>query len=268
MKSRFTRLLYPYIFWSIFLFFLHNILIKFTSNIYYKKKLTLIDLFQQLILGANYHQLFWFLFNLIFISLFLTIISFIAKQYLLVILEFLSIISLYLHFSGINYNFFISFNSIIGRSVGSLITFFPLSVSGCILSSINIILKLKNIILPLKIILFSLIYLFFEFNLFIWYPGFMYPNVIANIQISTIFLLAFGALNLENSKILKGILKYITRNTGGIYYIHLIVMNFIFFYIDKKRTYFSAFLNYIICYIICFFGNKIARNSDFIYLFK
>lgn len=85
IKSRFRRLLYPYVFWSMFSFFLQNILIKFTSNIYLKGKLTIKDLFLQILFGTQYHQLFWFLFNLIFISLFLSIISFLAKEHLLIL---------------------------------------------------------------------------------------------------------------------------------------------------------------------------------------
>jgi len=267
IKSRFRRLLYPYTFWSIFSFFLHNILLKFTSNIYSNKNLTIKDLFFQILFGTRYYRLFWFLFNLIFISLFITIISFMAKKNFLIVLEFIGIISLYIHFFGAYYKFFISYKSNICNSLGPLITFLPLAVTGCILSSINLILRLKNITFPLKIILFSLIYLFFEYNIYISYPGFMYPNVIANIQISTVFILAFGSLNLDKSKEVKGILNYITRYTGGIYYIHIIVLRYIMFNFKNNKTYFSSTLIYIISYMICFFGDKLVTKTDFKYLF-
>ena len=95
----------------------------------------------------------------------------------------------------------------------------------------------------------------------------MYPNVISNIQISILFLIAFGSLSFNKIKALEVILKYITRNTGGIYYIHIIVMQYIIIYFNDKKTYFSAFIIYIISYMICFVGNKLFGKHEFKYLF-
>ena len=70
---RFQRLLYPYIFWSIISFFLQNILAKYTSFGISKDYLSLKDFYLQILTGSKYYKIFWFQFNLIFFTLFITI---------------------------------------------------------------------------------------------------------------------------------------------------------------------------------------------------
>ena len=88
IKQRFIRILYPYIGWPIILWLREN---------YYnykrgKKELILIkNLYYQILIGCGLHGLLWFLFNLLFLSLFFTIIVFIFKKYSIVVLFLINI---------------------------------------------------------------------------------------------------------------------------------------------------------------------------------
>lgn len=113
----------------------------------------------------------------------------------------------------------------------------------------------------------SLIYLIFEYNIFISYSGFLYPNIIRNVFASTLLFLFFGSIKLTKYPKITFILKYLTSYTGGIYYIHDIFHKHLYFIFNiKNPTYFSAFIIYIICYFICYFGHKKFKNNNLKYL--
>lgn len=217
IKLRFQRLLIPYILWPIFLFLLYNIRIMLQKS---GKKISLKDLFIQILVGQGFHDIFWFQFNLIFLSLVLLIISFLYKNFFIPILHFLTLISLYMHYSCINYNIF-KFRKF-KRSLGTLIEVFPLANIGCIYNYLNLLLYSNNFPSYIKLIFFIYIYFLFEYDVFILPHGFRYPNVILNILASTILFLFFGSLHLDKSKV-DIIINIITKYTGGIYYIHIIV---------------------------------------------
>ena len=270
VKLRFQRLLYPYIIWPSLIIIMNNFLVTFTSLKLYTEKYSLKDLCIQLLIGARFYNPFWFHFNLIILSIFFTIISFIAKKQLLFILELIGIISLYIHFLGINYLIFIGLKKPTQKSLGSLNEMIPLGVFGCIFNSVNLLPKLINSNKAIILILAPLLYLLFKFDIFLKYPGFLYPNVLLNILASTIMLILFGSINIDKFQNVKKIIKYITSFTGGIYYIHQIFPNYLYFFfkvVKEKTTYFSSFRIYISCYIICFFGSKLFKNTKLKYLF-
>ena len=73
IKQRFQRLLIPYVIWP-FIFFIMNNSINIINN----KKFIVIDfkfLYYQYLIGNGIYFIFWFQFNLIFISIFFAIIS-------------------------------------------------------------------------------------------------------------------------------------------------------------------------------------------------
>lgn len=270
LKLRFQRLLYPYIFYAIFIIIMNNILVTYTSLKSSHRLYSLKDLYIQILIGTRFYNLFWFQFNLIFLSLFFAIISFIFKKKLLFILEFIGIISLYLHLSGINYYAFIYLKMPTQSSLGNLNEMIPLAVFGCFFNSINLLQKLNKLDLSILFILSSLLFLIFKYDIFLKYPGFIYPNVLLNILGSTLLLLLFGIINFDKFTRTKKIIKKITLFTGGIYYIHGIFPKYLYFFfkITKKNTsYFYPFCIYIICYIICLLGNKIFKNNKMKYLF-
>lgn len=268
IKARFERLIYPYIFWPIITLTLNNILIKFTSLGKFRNALSIKDYFIQILCGTKFCKIFWFQFNLIFLSFFFTLLSFITNKKLINLIELFGIISLYIHFSGINAHFFNSYNILIKTSLGTLIEFFSLCSIGCIFSSFNLLIKIKNISFSLQLILFFAIYLLFKFELFISYQGYMYPNVLLNLVSSTVLLLSFGSLNFRNSRLSTNLILFISKFTGGIYYIHPNFIKFVLFFIKIKNYYFSSFINYIFCYLVCFIGNKLFMKTKFKYVFS
>ena len=267
--SRFQRLLYPYVLWPIIILLLNNFFIQTTQYSLYKTNLSLKDAYIQIIIGVRYHGIFWFQFNLIFISLFLSIISFLFKDYSLIILEYFGFLSLYLLYSKINLNLFIYYDEQIQKAIGSLVEIFPLTIIGCYLNFINILVKAQNISLHSHLFLLIIIYFLFEYNIFIYYPGFMYPNIILNIFASIILFITFGTIKMEKIFLLNSILKHITKYTGGIYYVHQLFNHsfrkYILFF--KKQSYFSACVIYIISYLMCFTGYKFFKNYKLKYLF-
>lgn len=265
IQFRFQRLLYPYILWSLINFLLYNILEKYTSFGISKDYLSLKDFYLQILTGSKYYKIFWFQFNLIFFTLFITIILFIIKSNLLGILNNIGIISLYLHISGINRKYFSSFSSLIQISLGTLIELIPLAVIGCNLSSINILTKIKVFSFSTYFILMFFIYLLFKYDIFINYKGFLYSNILLNIFAAMTLILFFGSLHLDMSTKISVIIKIITKFTGGIYYIHPIFPKYVMFFIKIKKDYFSSLLIYIFCYLVCFCGNKLFQTNKLKY---
>ena len=122
----------------------------------------------------------------------------------------------------------------------------PLGVVGCSFSSINFLSKTTNIPLYIHFILIILVYLLFKYDFFIVPQGFRYPIILLNIIASTILILIFNSLIILKMVTVNNVISTITRFTGGIYYIHLIVRdylsnNLLFF---RKRTYLSATIIY------------------------
>ena len=252
--SRFERLLYPYILWPIIIYLINNTLLNLISFGQFSSKLSLKDIYLQIITGASYHAIFWFQFNLIFLSLFLTIISFIFKTYLFFVFELLGIISLYLHFSQINYELFISYHRRYQITLGSLVELTPLAIVGLFLGSHNLLKKIQSFPFYHHTILFFFILFLFKYILFKLYPGFMYPNILLNILASLTLFITFGSLNISNYLITRTIIKQITKFTGGIYYIHIIFRDYLrkYIYFFSKQSYFSSLIIYLISYIICY----------------
>ena len=225
-------------------------------------------------IGTPYYGIFWFQFNLIFLSLFFSIISFAFKDKLLPIIQFFGVISLYFQVSKINYNlFFYNGNNIINKNIrknlASLIELMPILSIGCSLSSVNIIVYLQKMPRYYCLILLFLIILLFNYNIFISLKGFRYPNIFLNSFASTILLLLFGSLFDNSNKKIKVLIFHITQFTGGIYCLHPIIRdylsnNFVYF-IKKNRTYFTALNIYIISYSICFIGYKLFHKYNLKY---
>ena len=268
--SRFQRLLIPYILWPIIILLINNALIFTLSFGQYKSILTIKDILIQISIGDRYHKIFWFQFNLLFSSLFLTIISFIFKQNILKTLIVLGIISFYLTISRKNYNFFFIYG-ISGKNIGSIIELLPIAVIGCTFSFINILSKIKDCSIYFYLILLYILFILFEYDLFVWVSEFRFSTTLLFASASTSLFLLFGSLSfesLENQKIIY-IIRYITKFTGGIYYIHPIYLDYLvkislFFY---KRSYISACIIYIMCYFSCFLGSKLFKHSKLKYLF-
>ena len=272
---RLQRIIIPYILWPLTIFIFNNLLFSLFSFGQYEAKLSIKDLYIQILIGARFFRIFWFQFNLIFTSLIFSIISFLFKNQLLRILQLLGLLSLFLHITKINYYFLIPYNCYDGAfklNLGTFIEMMPISVIGCIFNSFDLLNKLGHFSIYNQIILSLILLNLFEYDIFLRLPGFRYPNVLLNILASIIIFLIFGSLHIEqirNKKIIL-IIKSFTKFTGGIYYTHQIFRDYLTKYNQffSRRTYSISFIIYIICYFFCYIGNSIFKTNKLKYLFS
>jgi len=272
--SRFQRLLIPYLLWPIIqLIILHLSLKKFKFGVMnFINQLSLKKIYLQILIGTQIYGIFWFQFNLIFLSLFFTIVSFMFKKSFLIILQFIGIISLYLRASQLDYYFFISFSKYISANLASLIELIPNAAIGCSLSHINFLIKIKNIPNYYKFMLALFAFIFFKYDIFLHLNGYRYTDVFLHMVMSIILFTLFGCIDLDKLKCMKPIINQLSGFTGGIYCIHLIIKNlliknFEFFNNGNNKTYFFSILIYILSYFICFIGYKLFENHNLKYLF-
>ena len=253
----------PYITWPIIVLIINNVWLSAHRFGNMLKNVTKKDILIQILIGSKIHAIFWFQFNLLFLSLLFTIISFINNKNILKILIFLGITSYFCHISRISYNFFINYKEYFGRNIGTLIELTPMAVIGCIISDIYISFRRKFLSLYLYFIMSFIIFILFQYNIFAKQPGFVYPDVLLNIFASTNLFLFFSFLPLGKNKNEKfiSIIRNITKFTGGIYYTHPIFRDYLLKYssIFKKRSYLTSSIIYIINKIIIF----ILSNSFF-----
>lgn len=270
IKSRFERLLLPYIIWPVLILFFNNILLYFNQQSIFEQKLTLKDLMLSFIFGRHINKIFWFQFDLIFISLFFCIISFIFNKKLLIILNSLLILCYILQYSGINYIFFNYYQEHNFRNIGSLVEMIPFNVTGIILYYLNIINKLKNKKLYAISICIIIIFSLLKFHIFENIGGFRYPGIKYNIGGITLFIL-FSVLHIEQIKDnnIKKIILIITNYTGGIYYLHGIF----FLYLKKRLILFRSknfkgtIIIYLLNYTFCLIGYKFFHKTKYKNLF-
>lgn len=271
IKARFLRLLIPYIIWPLLIFIFNNLFFKFFRFSQFKRFLSFKELVIQIIFGRKFHDVFWFQFNLIFITLLFTILSFALNKIFLNILVIFGIISYYLQYSSLNYNFFISYRMHISHSLGMIVEMMPIAVTGILLGSINSISKL--IINKKKSLLYILLVLILilKVDIFNRPKGFDYPGITLNIGAILLFN-CFGILLIDiklNQHLILFILN-ITNYTGGVYYLHTILRDILKqkLIIIKNRNYLGAIMIYLLCYLICFFGNILFGKTKLKYLFQ
>ena len=155
IKQRFKRLLIPYTIWPIIIFINTNF-----SNILKKKPLIEIKyLYYQILISNGIYSVFWFNFNLIFISLIFIIIIFLTSRYMLVLI--LLGILFYLYSSSIYYkNFFLKYKEIVTFTTKPIARTYVQCLIGFFISSNKIIDKAnKNIKINILCYLIFLIFL-------------------------------------------------------------------------------------------------------------
>lgn len=220
--NRYERLFIPYFIWPL-IFLIFNNLMSFCGFIFFKKKILLKDLYIQLLTGSKYYGIFWFHFNLIFITFLFTIIYFIFKKYFLFILQIIAFMFIYFRYSEI---FLLNQknNIFMYKTIGTIEEMIPIAVTSICFSSINFTSKLKNY--KKRIIFFSIIiiYILLKYDIFIRYEGFLYPEILLNNLASIFLFILFSLIQLENisniNKLYFFFINNITKFTGGIYYLH------------------------------------------------
>ena len=271
IKSRFERLLIPYIIWPILILIVNNLLLMFNFDSIIAKKLGLYDLILQYLFGRHINRLFWFQFNLLFITLYFSIISIAFYNKFVIVLFISMIISYYLQYSGINFKYFLKFNDANYRNIGSIVEIMPLAITGIIFGFFKIIIVCKHLRFNIIFISVIIIYFLLQYDVINDIKGYRYPGI--KVNIGGIFLfIPFSIMPVEKIKIpmFNNLINCITKHTGGIYYLHIIIID----YLKKKilliqnATFYGSIIIYLLTYFICFVGTKAFHKTKFIYLFN
>ena len=270
IKERFKKMIIPYIIWPL-LFYLND---KF-NHYYYKKNslYTLKDLYYQLIVGCKIYGIFWFLFNLILLTIFFTLIIFMFKKsFILVLFLFNAFIYLFFYSNYANILIFYKFKKVpCHHSIRPNLEFFVFAFTGFYLSSIQFINKLYKYRFIYMFISITCLFTYIQFyNIFFKNLNFIFDGITKDIII-TFFIIIFSMLpfdKINNNYIIK-FLNKITSYTGGIYYLHVKLGDFcgLYFSIIRHRHFKGCFLLYTICYLACFIGTLIFRKTSLKYLF-
>lgn len=258
ISKRFERLLIPYIFWPIIIFFINNIFGEyFKVNIKYPFKKLII----QLVLGRGIINPLWFQLDLMLTTFLFLVIIYIFDNYYLFLLQLLKIVAYFLQYSNYNYYIFEHTINEFRFSIGREIMMIPFAVSGFSLAHFKIIeylQKNKYITFIFSILTFILIDNFDVFCEFTPYNGIKF-NVLSLCLIFVFSLLSFENIN----KYIKIFIHYITRYTAGVFYLHIYVAYYSrnFILSVKNGTIEGLFIIYIICYSICHFGILLFGKS-------
>ena len=203
----------------------------------------------QIIIGRGIYgiSVLWFHFNLIFLTIFFFIFSFILKDYYLPIFQIIS--------------------QNIWMSVGNLLETFPIAICAFTFASFNfhqILLKNKK-----KSFFFSflLIYILSNYRIFKRVKGFSsagFQNIFTSITLFSFFyLLPYENLN---SNLLL-IIKQITKFTQGIYCLHFLFQYYMKLKIEENGSFFGCIILYFISYLASFIGFIIFNKTKLKYLF-
>ena len=265
IKLRIERILIPYLIWPFLFFLMKNI----KYYIYGEKKYMLKDLIIQYLTGKRIYEIFWYLCNLILSFILYCIIALLYENKFLLIIQLIGIVgSLYYPYHYYNK----LFNKYI-KEIRTLIQDFSkvlfYGAIGASLSSIKLINNLQKY--RARTIFFCLYVLFLIRDFLQIINLFFYLRcIIFGIGALTIFIL-FLILPLDNikNKSCHLLIIHLTNYSGGVYYLHLKVKEILNnkLIIVKNGTLVGCFLNYILCYFICFLGIKVFGGTILKYLF-
>ena len=263
IKERFIRILIPYTIWPIF-FWIRN-------NIYnYRDIILNINLFRgiffQLLIGYDFYAVFWFQFDLIIISIIVTIIIFIlGNHYTFTILKLL--VPLFFILNN-KYENLLNIYKRIG-SIKPLLSSYIYSITGFLFGSISILKKMSNKRKKVFLLIIPAIIFINQYKNIIQISR-RFKIVVVDIVVSILFFV-FALIPLEyiTNKFIKKIIMNITSYTGGIYYIHYGVRSIFspYFKIIENCNLISCIVNYLLCYFICLIGFNIFKKSKLRYLF-
>ena len=267
-KERLLRILIPYIIWPIIIFVEENIYnYIYQQNFKYKIK----DLIIQIVVGRKVNDVFWFQFNLIFISIIIIIFIFAFSKYLSFFLfHVLFFFAFLFNMKRFDLKIFKFYDICIFHSIGRLSYSFIYSMTGFFCGSFNILNKIKKnhkyIILVFSPIL---IYILKQPNkLFNKFPELNF--LIIDILVFILFLF-FGSIPFDlilNDNFIILFMR-IMSFTGGIYYMHLFIFNIFsrFSKVISNKNLKSCIIIYLLCYFISIIFFNIFKYSKFKYLF-
>ena len=155
-------------------------------------------------------------------------------------------------------------------SIRPLLRSFVFCFTGFFLRSNKILSKLLNKKYIIFSLIFPAIYLMNKYQIIKKYSIRLKVLVVEFVIICFFLFFSLIPFKYIKNNIINKIIRQLTNYTGGIYYIHTIVRDIhkkYSFFVIKKNYYYSLII-YIICFLICFFGNKITKNYKLKYLFN
>ena len=269
IKLRLERILIPYFCWSIISWIIRIIYFyKMEKNCEHSFR----DFISNLINGHIFNVVLWFQNILILVTLIFLIILFTFKFYYLLVFQILFIISYFLQYSSINYNFFQKYFSKHSRSTfGRFFEAIPHAITGFILGKFDIIKLIKK--KKITIFFFTLIFLILisKYEVFADLKTYKYGGFRLNIASVCIFILFSLIPNkIYNCKLKNSIIMEMTNYTGGVYFTHYLVgTGYICSSINlvKKRTILGCIIIYLLSYGLSFIGIKFLGNTKLKHLF-
>ena len=273
MILRLERLMIPYLGWPIIVWSLHNIFSLLFKNLLYGHLISFGKLIKQLIVGRIFMVQLWFLFNLLFFTISLFILSFLLDiKKIIAITQLIAILSYFLQYSKYNYLFFDQYKDSVSHSVGHFVESFPIASTAFIFNFTDVLGKLKS--LRILAIFYCIIFNFFIYNYCIFmnielygkkynYNGFD-KNLFAIFSFVCFYLIPFEKLH---SQILNKIIKIITKYTLGIYCIHTKIIFLMRKFFHTKSSFKGCIIIYFVSYLTSFIGDKLSRNTILKFLF-
>lgn len=263
MKSRLERLFIPFIIWPIIIWLTNNIFYFVFTKSLYRREFLLEELIIQLITGRKFFIQLWFLFNLIFLSIFFFIFSFFNVNIFFIIMIFIGIICYIFQHNHFIYNILENYQESIKYSPGHLVSSFPIAIAALLTNKINIIQYFECHRYKSLLIIYAILPFIFLYG---------YPNTYEGIDKNIFSFLAFFGfcllpLNKYLNKFMKNIIYIMTNYTNGIYCLHTFVYHYLKREFKFSFSLIDCFIIYIICYIISFLGTKIFINYKIKYLF-
>ena len=257
MKKRLERLLIPYIIWPLIILAIDNI-----SN-----RKIIISIYQlkiQLILGRQIMVPLWYLFSMIFLSIFFFILSNLFSHHFLFVIQLLSICSYIFQYSGF-YQLLDIYKRNIKLPILDTLSIMPLTSLGLNFASLKIVeifSKKRKLALFFS---FLFIYFLFKYDLFIDLGG--YKGII-HIFASSCFFIGFYLLPLEKTYYLfQRIIKLFTRYTNGIYCLQPKMIRFVRNKFHSPGTLKSCIIIYLLSYSVSLIGNITLGKTKLKYLF-
>ena len=224
-KERLKRILIPYIIWPIIIFLFNNLYNYFNFK---QIPFSIRDLIVQFIIGRKINDVFWFQFNLIFISIIIIIVIFLfSKNISYFFLLFIVFIAIIFDLKRFDVKIFGAYNIYIIQSVGKLSYSIIYSMTGFFLGSLNILEKInKNH--KFKVLFFSPVFIYILKENKILFAYFIKCHFLIRDILITIIFVLYGSIPFEliNNHYLIILIKQLTSFTGGIYYMHLFIGNF------------------------------------------
>ena len=171
MKMRLERLFIPYIIWPICTWLFNNLLYLIFKINRFKRILSFKDIFLQLITGRKFFVQFWYLFNLLFFSIFFFIISAFQYSFFLIFIKIICILSYVFQYSKYKYFFYHNYHESIAFSIWHFPVSFPIAVTAFIFNIINFVSYAEKYRYQLLLIIIILLPFIFIFGMSFTYYG-------------------------------------------------------------------------------------------------